>query len=241
MRGRPEELGTILGVWAHPDDETYLSAGLMAAAARAGSRVIDVTATRGEGGSMDEERWPPEKMGEVREQELIRSLETLGVSEHYWLDLPDVDMDSSLPEVGARRVSRLMEKISPDTVLTFGPEGMTGHEGHKSVCRWATEAFHRAAEPGARLYYATYTPELAEEWVPKLERFDIFRPGTPPVTPRDELAICYTLPTDVLELKVKAIRQHESQIEALLHVFGEEGFGRVMAEEYFVLAAETPA
>ena len=24
------ELGTILGVWAHPDDETYLSAGLMA-------------------------------------------------------------------------------------------------------------------------------------------------------------------------------------------------------------------
>src|SRR3972149_9218835 len=90
MRGRPEELGTILGVWAHPDDETYLSAGLMAAAAGAGSRVSDVTATRGEGGSMDEERWPPEKMGEVREQELIRSLETLGVSEHYWLDLPDV-------------------------------------------------------------------------------------------------------------------------------------------------------
>ena len=26
------ELGTILGIWAHPDDEAYLSGGLMALA-----------------------------------------------------------------------------------------------------------------------------------------------------------------------------------------------------------------
>ena len=61
-----DELGNILGVWAHPDDEAYLSAGIMARAVRAGSRVVCVTATRGEGGSMDEEKWPPETMGEVR-------------------------------------------------------------------------------------------------------------------------------------------------------------------------------
>ena len=59
-------LGTILGVWAHPDDDIYLSAGLMAVAAAAGERVVDVTATRGEGGSMDDERWPPARMAEVR-------------------------------------------------------------------------------------------------------------------------------------------------------------------------------
>ena len=51
-----EELGTILGVWAHPDDETYLCAGLMASAARAGSRVVCVTATRGELGTGDHDR-----------------------------------------------------------------------------------------------------------------------------------------------------------------------------------------
>ncbi|MBI3648374.1 MAG: PIG-L family deacetylase [Actinobacteria bacterium] len=82
------ELGTVLGVWAHPDDETYLSAGLFAHAADHGSRVVDVTATRGEGGSMDEDRWPPEKMGEVREQELVRSLAMLGVTEHYCSTCP---------------------------------------------------------------------------------------------------------------------------------------------------------
>ena len=46
----------------------------MPRAVRNGSRVVCVTATRGEGGSMDEERWPPETMGAVRTAELERSL-----------------------------------------------------------------------------------------------------------------------------------------------------------------------
>lgn len=56
-------LGTILGVWAHPDDEVYLSAGVMAAAAAAGNRVVVVTATRGEHGTDDPARWPPAHSG----------------------------------------------------------------------------------------------------------------------------------------------------------------------------------
>jgi len=98
-------LGTILGVWAHPDDDIFLSAGLMATAVRAAQRVVDVTATRGEGGSMDEERWPPDSMGEVRTKELLRSLEILGVQEHRFLEGPiDVDMESHLDEAGAAQV-----------------------------------------------------------------------------------------------------------------------------------------
>ena len=143
------ELGTILGVWAHPDDETYLSAGLMAAAVDAGSRVVCITATRGEGGSMDEEQWPPESMGQVREQELIKSLAAIGVTEHHWLDLPDIDMDTSLPEAGAPMVREIMEQVQPDTVLTFGPDGMTGHRAHMSVSRWATDAFADVAPSDA--------------------------------------------------------------------------------------------
>ena len=36
------ELGTILSIWAHPDDETYLAAGVMAAAADRGARRLRV-------------------------------------------------------------------------------------------------------------------------------------------------------------------------------------------------------
>ncbi len=232
-----DDLGTILGVWAHPDDETYLAAGLMARAVRNGSRVVCVTATRGEGGSMDEEVWPPETMGEVRTAEMERSLEILGVTEHHWLDCLDVDMDTPLDPAGYGKVLALVQEVEPDTVLTFGPDGMTGHEGHRSVCAWATRAFHEAAKPGARLHYATTTPDWAERWVPVYNRFDVFRPGTPPVTPREELSIDFELPPDLLELKLRAIQEHESQVGGMVQAFGEDIFREAMAAEVFVLAA----
>jgi len=228
-----ERLGTVLLVWAHPDDDIYTSAGVMAAAARAGDRVVDVTATRGEGGSMDEERWPPDSMAEVRTAELLRSLEMLGVAEHRFLDGPvDVDMQAHLDEAGAEQVKTIMAEVDPDTVITFGPDGMTGHQGHKDVSGWTSDAFDAVAKPGARLLYATQTPEWVAEWVPKLERFDIFLPGTPPETPVEDLAIHFVLPPDLRDLKFEAISAHESQVEALIEVFGRD-LMKALGEEYF--------
>ena len=235
------ELGTILGVWAHPDDDIYLSSGLMATAAATGNRVVDVTATRGEGGSMDDERWPPERMADVRTAEMRRSLDILGVQEHRFLDGPvDVDMQTPLDEAGAPQVLDIMSEVQPDTVLTFGPDGMTGHEGHKSVSRWASEAFEAVAKPGARLFHATVTLEWAKNWLPRLEPFDIFMPGTPPIAAAHELGIDYTLPDEVLDQKFRAIQAHESQVEGLVGVFGDH-MREWMAVEYFRLAAEQGA
>ena len=230
-------LGTILGVWAHPDDDIYLTAGLMALGVDRGERVVDVTATRGEGGSLDEERWPPASMAEVRTRELLRSLEILGVKEHRFLDGPvDVDMQTPLDEAGADQVRDIMAEVQPDTVLTFGPDGMTGHEGHKSVCRWTTEAFHDVASDGARLLYAAATPDWVERWSAQLEPFRIFLPGYPHVTPRDELAVGFQLPDPLLDRKFAAILAHESQVEGLVQVFGDR-MREWMVEETFRLAA----
>ena len=82
-------LGTFLGVWAHPDDEAYLSGGLMAMARDVGSRVVCVTATRGELGTTDPVAWPPSRLAAERTGELARSLEILGVTEHHWLGYAD--------------------------------------------------------------------------------------------------------------------------------------------------------
>src|SRR5215831_19725313 len=82
-------LGTIVGVWAHPDDEAYLSAGLMAAAVDAGNRVVCVTATRGEHGTSDASTWPRTRLARTRTWELEASLAALGVREHHWLTYAD--------------------------------------------------------------------------------------------------------------------------------------------------------
>jgi LmbE family N-acetylglucosaminyl deacetylase len=241
MRLAPTDLGTILGVWAHPDDETYLSAGLMAAAVDAGSRVVCVTATRGEGGSMDEERWPPESMAQVREQELLKGLAQIGVTEHHWLDMPDIDMDTPLPDAGLDMVRDIMREVRPDTVLTFGPDGMTGHLAHMSVSRWATDSFDELAPSGARLHYATMTPAYVEEFREIFEPLEIFRPGTPPVTAPGDLSIDLALDEEALDRKFRAISEHQSQIGYIVEAIGADVFRRQMANEWFRPAAEKAA
>ncbi|MGH2681980.1 MAG: PIG-L deacetylase family protein [Actinomycetota bacterium] len=230
------DLGTILGVWAHPDDDAFLSSGVMADAVRKGLRVVCVTATRGELGSWDEERWPSETMGEVRVAELEESLAILGVAEHHWLDYPDGGCAEVPVEEAAGRLAAIVEEAQPDSVLTFGPEGMTGHPDHEAVSAWATEGFRRAAGSGARLFYATKTPEYVERLAPMLGGPEVFSAGTPPATPREELGIDFVLPEDLLDLKMEALAAHRSQMEGLLTVFGPELFREDAAAEWFVLA-----
>lgn len=230
--------GPVLGVWAHPDDETYLTAGLMAAAVRDGRRVVCVTATRGEQGSFDEERWPTATMGQVREAELMASLEVLGVHEHHWLDYYDGTCKDVDRAEAVERVRAIIREVRPMSLLTFGPDGMTGHDDHRAVSSWSTEAFAEVAPPGARLYYATQTPEWADEFVPVMNRFNVFmEEGTPPRTPRSELAVDFPLSPDLLELKLRAIDAHVSQVEGMMEAFGRDYFRRAMKEEYFRLAA----
>ncbi|MDP3891435.1 PIG-L deacetylase family protein, partial [Nocardioides sp.] len=123
--------GTLLGVWAHPDDEAYLSAGLMARARRAGLRVVVATASRGEHGTSDPDTWPPHRLGPVRERELSESLAAVGVTEHHWLGHRDGELDRQPADVGAAQVAELIELVRPRTIVTFGPDGMTGHPDHR--------------------------------------------------------------------------------------------------------------
>lgn len=227
-------LGTILGVWAHPDDETYLCGGLMARAVRAGDRVVCITATRGELGSPDEERWPSgAQLAAVRSKEMETALAVLGVTEHHWLDYPDggcadVDQDEAV-----RRVTAIMAEVAPDTVLTFGPDGMTGHDDHKAASRWATAAFDAVAKPGAVLGYATNTPEWVARFKPRMDEFNVYMGVEPPAHAPDEMLVHVELRDELLDTKLRAIRSMTSQVEPLVAGLGEDFFREGMAEESF--------
>lgn len=230
----PAALGTILGVWAHPDDETYLSGGLMAAAVRAGNRVACITATRGEGGSLDEQRWPSATLAEVREQELLEALKVLGVGEHRWLGFADGACEGVPPEKAVALIGGFIEEFEPDSVLTFGPEGMTGHPDHKAVHVWTRVALERASV-SADLYCATNTPEWAAEVLPLSAGLDIFfEPDTPPITPRSELSFEYVIPSDILNLKWRALLAQRSQTERLIDALGADILKSFNSTEPFV-------
>src|SRR4051794_10204741 len=149
-----EQIGPLLGVWAHPDDEAYLSAGLMAAARRSGRRVVVVTATRGEQGTSEPGDWPPERLRALRERELAESLRVVGVEEHLWLGYDDGSLARADARLAVASLRRIIEDVGPDTVVTFGPDGMTGHDDHRTVSSWVTEAWRSCAH-ASDLWYAT--------------------------------------------------------------------------------------
>ena len=175
----------------------------------------------------------------MREAELLRSLEILGVTDHRFLDYHDGSCAAVDPEEGAARIEAIVREVEPDSRLSFGPDGMTDHPDHKATCAWIGEAFDRAAKPGARLYHATMTPEWAEEFVPVMNRFNVFMsPDTPPVAPLEDMAIAFELPPDLLDLKMRAIEAHVSQVEGMLQAFGQDFFRRAHRTETFRLAGE---
>jgi LmbE family N-acetylglucosaminyl deacetylase len=232
-----KDLGTILGVWAHPDDETYLSGGLMAHSVENGSRVACVTATRGEAGSLDEERWPLETLAGVREAELMTALAMLGVTEHEWLDYPDGDCEQIPTEEAVFKLGAIFDEVQPDSVLTFGPDGITGHPDHKAVSAWTTAAFEQTAKPGATLYQATVTPEWMEIVGPRFDEFNVFFAGRPSITPRSELGIEFELDSELLEQKFRAISAQVSQSEGMITTLGRDFFNAAQRGEYFRVAA----
>jgi LmbE family N-acetylglucosaminyl deacetylase len=228
-------LGTVVSIWAHPDDETYLSGGIMAAARDDGHRVVSVSLTAGEAGS-DDPCWPPERLGRLRRWEHAASMAVLGVAEHHVLDFPDgclADVDDDGPVVA---LAALLDEVRPDTVLTFGDDGITFHPDHRQVSRWVTAAWHRAGRPGS-LLYACLLAEHLEEFGPIYERWGMYMTDERPIgrTP-DELALAVRLTGAALDRKVAALEAMASQTRPTIDGIGRDLFARDVAVEAFVPA-----
>ena len=230
-------LGVVLGVWAHPDDETYLSSGLMALARRAGSRVVCVTATRGEHGTDDPARWPPPRLARTRTYELAAAMAVLGVDEHRWLDLEDGTLADVDPGVGAELVAGLLADVQPDTIVSFGADGMTGHPDHRAVAAWVHAAWQRsAARP--RLLQATTTAAFADEFAELHLAMGVFDEGLPVRASDHEIAVEVQLDEALADLKLAALRAQATQVQPVLEAIGPDGLRRWWRTETF---REVPA
>lgn len=100
-----------------------------------------VSLTRGEGGQIRDVSVGPRKtLAEVRANELSRSAEMLGVVDtvcHHYGDGTLANQDSG----GLVELARdTIEDFKPDVVISFGPDGATGHPDHVTVGEVAVRA-----------------------------------------------------------------------------------------------------
>ena len=149
----------MLACFAHPDDETYLVGGVLAACAARGVDVRLVCATSGEEGEI---RQPGsatrESLPQVRWEELRASCKNLGIQEPVPLGYRDSGMrgDSANANPASllnapkdQVVSRLVQEIRsfrPQVVLTYDSGGIYGHPDHIAIGQHATSAFKQAGD-----------------------------------------------------------------------------------------------
>ena len=150
----------LLACFAHPDDEAFTASGVLAASTARGVQVRLVCATCGEEGDI---RQPGvatrETLGQVRHEELRRSCEVLGLQEPImlryrdsgWGDSPaqyhpDAFVQASPWQV-VRRLVEEIRRFKPHIVLTFEPDGVSGHKDHQAMSRHTTAAVRAAGDP----------------------------------------------------------------------------------------------
>jgi LmbE family N-acetylglucosaminyl deacetylase len=146
----------IMGIFAHPDDETGVAAALAFYALGRTSVVANVYCTRGEGGGNMVGTQSGAALGALREAELHDCLSTLGIRYCYFLDQLDWAYTESLAatldkwgkEQTLEKLVRLVRALRPEVIVTMNPAPTPGQHGHHQAAGvLATEAFTAAADP----------------------------------------------------------------------------------------------
>lgn len=197
-------------------------AGFMAAAVANRQRVVCVTATRGEAGVQDESRWPASQLAAIRTDELTKAYEALGVHEHEWLDYPDGSCDQIPEDEAVSRISELIKKYQPDTILTFGADGMTGHPDHQTVSRWASLA---QVQSGSKaIVYQSIQIRQQYEAAHEIDRAlnIFFNIDVPRMCEPHEADLYLELDDNLFARKREAFRVMPSQTEKLLTQFDSQ-------------------
>jgi LmbE family N-acetylglucosaminyl deacetylase len=124
----------VVAVFAHPDDERIIGP-LLSRLAREGRETHLVIATDGAKGVRDFAQIPagPE-LAAARVLEATCAAERLGVRQLHLLGLPDGGL-ASFAELGRLRSAlvAVLDSLRPAGIITFGPEGGTGHPDHRLV------------------------------------------------------------------------------------------------------------
>jgi LmbE family N-acetylglucosaminyl deacetylase len=168
---------------------------------------------------------------------MARCLEILGVTEHHWLRYRDGECAAAPVSPAVTELCEVIEEVRPDTVLTFGPDGFTGHPDHQAVSGWATAAFGRAAPSGARLLYAAAAERRALRWGALNESLGVFAEGYPVIIPDDRLAVDLVLDPDTAARKVRALAAQTTQTAGLIAALGLDTYTAWVSDETFAIWA----
>ncbi|HEX2913607.1 MAG TPA: PIG-L deacetylase family protein [Chloroflexia bacterium] len=190
-------------VVAHPDDIEFGCSGTVARWIQEGAEVAYVICTDGSHGTSDPEITPLQ-MAKIREQEQRNAAAVVGVKDVTFLGYEDSYLTPTLEL--RRDISRQIRRFKPDTLIIQNPTRQWNimvffdHPDHLAAGEAAITAFYPAARDPHTF------PELLEEgYEPHIVKtLYVFAP---------EGANYWSDISDTIDLKLKALLEHKSQVK----------------------------
>jgi LmbE family N-acetylglucosaminyl deacetylase len=194
-----------MSIHAHPDDQEFTVAGLLAHWAQAGCEVISVIVTSGEAGSNEpskDESYKKE-LARLREIEQSEANAVIGIRETVFLRYPDGELE---PTLDLRRdLTRVIRQYKPEAVVTGDPQGVfygngyINHPDHRAAAQAALYAVFPSSE--TRLIFTGLLKEGSEPH--KVKRLYVHG---------SEKSDTWVDISSTIGVKISALKKHASQL-----------------------------
>jgi len=150
--------GSVCAILAHPDDETIIS-GTLAMLSSQGFDMTVVYVTSGDDGpDMTGKGLHGNALAKEREKEALHALQALGIkTSPFFLRFPDGHVYQYVDSV-QQTLEDLLEKIKPQIIISFGPDGITGDWDHMSTGTATDMAFDQTNSGSLLLHMAITKP-----------------------------------------------------------------------------------
>ncbi|MFC5700351.1 PIG-L deacetylase family protein [Cohnella faecalis] len=211
------QLGKTAFIYAHPDDESFLSACMIRRLADQEQAPVLLLATRGDAGGKNgfASQLTREQLGELREREMEAAARVLGLTAVSHLGIPDGRLDEADETEVASRIAEFANLHGARTLVTFPPDGGNGHRDHVAISRFTTAAVVSGRCETVRELYYVMSAGLAEQGIAPDMTIDA---------------------KPMWEMKARALWAHESQRLAIERYFGQgAAFSESRRYETFVV------
>jgi LmbE family N-acetylglucosaminyl deacetylase len=204
----------LLAVMAHPDDESMGAGGLILRHTRNDVMVHVICATRGEKG------WggrppgaKPEDLAQIRTAEMEAAAAALALGGIEIWDYPDGALSQCDHTAITKRIWEAMTTMRPAAVVGWGPDGWYGHPDNIFIGS-CTDSAVVAMPEGERpaLYHVAVDAQLDEFYRETIALDGIDGNPLPPVV-ADQVDVVMDLSPDEVQMKLRAIDCHQSQLE----------------------------
>lgn len=196
----------ILGVAAHPDDLDFGAGGTIAKWIKEGAKCYYLILTNGCKGSNDP-AMTEKKLIEIRRKEQLNAGEALGLKNVFFLKHTDTELINDLTL--KKEIVYYIRKLKPEIVITMDPTfvysslGFINHTDHRAAGQSTIDAVFPLARD--RLVFPDHE-----------------RQGLMPHKAKSLYLIRFDKPTEIIDisdsidLKLKALKVHKSQINNIM-------------------------